>query len=295
LLTNKFSSHVEIKFPLLHNINRPATRPSKVTGCFSIEISGAILLTPELVYRNSYIIGYRDVDFNNNLRLSSLFGYFQDTASMNVENLGIGFNTISEKYSAAWVLTKILVEIKRIPGWNEKITVETWPHKPKKFEFDRDFRVRDENGNVIAAAISNWVLLDIKTREIRKSDIISSDYPPLQFTEERALEGKLRKLRPFGLPEVVYRKVLGYSDTDVNGHINNAKYIDFIMDCFSVEEHKKHTVRSIQVNYIKEVFPGDVLILCRDVSNAGSDLVYIEGINEADQKPVFSAELSFGQ
>ncbi|AGC67979.1 acyl-ACP thioesterase [Thermoclostridium stercorarium subsp. stercorarium DSM 8532] len=250
-------------------------------------------MIPELVYRNSYIVGYRDVDFNNDLRLSSLFGYFQDTAIMNVEKLGIGVNTLSEKYSVSWVLTKILVEINRIPKWNEKITVETWPHRPKKFEFDRDFRVRDDNGNIIAAAISNWVLLDLKTREIRKSEIISGDYPPLEFTDERALEGRLRKLRPAGEPEVVYKRVLGYSDTDANGHINNAKYIDFIMDCFSIEEHKKHSVRSIQVNYLKEVFPGDTLILYRDVSGAGSNQVYIEGINEADQKPAFSAELKF--
>jgi len=77
-------------------------------------------LIPELVYRNSYIVGYRDVDFNNDLRLSSLFGYFQDTAIMNVEKLGIGVNKLSEKYSVSWVLTKILVEINRIPKWNRK-------------------------------------------------------------------------------------------------------------------------------------------------------------------------------
>jgi len=256
---------------------------------------GAIMLIPEPLYKNSYIIGYRDVDFNKNLRLSSLFGYFQDTASLNVEMLGIGVETIAEKYSVAWVLTKILVEIYRIPSWNEKITVETWPHEPKKYEFDRDFRVWDEEGNILASAISNWVLLDINTREIKKSDIIESDYPHISFIEERALDGRIRKLKPYGELEAVYRKVIGYSDTDVNGHINNAKYIDYIMDCFSMEDHKKHTVKSIQVNYIKEVFPGDALVLFRDISKAGSNQVYIEGIHEADQKPAFSAELIIGQ
>ena len=248
-------------------------------------------MIPETLYKNSYTIGYRDVDFNGNLRLSALFGYFQDTAGMNVESLGIGVETLSKKYSAAWVLTKILVEINRFPGWNEKITVETWPHEPKKYEFDRDFRVRDEKGGIIASAISNWVLLDINTREIKKSDVIFSDYPKFDFIEERALNSRLRKLKPFGQLNSVYRKVIGYSDTDVNGHINNARYIDYIMDCFSMEEHKKHTVKSIQVNYIKEVFPRDALILYKDVSKAGSNLIYIEGANEADQKPVFSAEL----
>lgn len=245
----------------------------------------------ELLYKNEYNIGYRDVDFNKNMRLSALFGYFQDTASLNVEKLGIGVDFLSKRYSVAWVLTKILVEINRIPSWNERIIVETWPHKPKKYEFDRDFRVLDEEGNIIASAISNWVLLDIETREIKKSEIISSDYPDLPFTEERSIDSRLRKLKSYGQLELVYRKVIGYSDTDVNGHINNAKYIDYIMDCFSIEDHKKHTVKSIQVNYLKEVFPGDELILFKDISKANSNQIYIEGVNGADQKPAFNAEL----
>lgn len=249
-------------------------------------------MVPEPLYKNEYIIGYRDVDFNKKLRLSALFGYFQDTSSMNIDKLGIGVDALSEKYSVAWVLTKMLVTINRTPTWNEKITIETWPHPPKKFEFERDFRARDAQGNVIATAISSWVLLDIKTREIRKSEVISSDYPPFSFIEERAIDSRLRKLKPFGQPEAVYKKIIGYSDTDFNGHINNAKYIDYIMDCFPIEDHKKHTVRSMEVNYIKEVFPGDALMLYRDISMVDSNMIYIEGINEADQKSAFRAQLS---
>lgn len=248
-------------------------------------------MVPEPVYKNNYVIGYSDVDFKKNLRLSTLFSYFQDTSSRNVDKLGIGVDALLEKYSIIWVLTKMLVNISRTPSLNEKITIETWPHPAKKYEFERDFLARDEQGNIVAAAISSWVLLDVNTRELKKSDIISKDYAPFTDDKERAIDSKLRKLRPFGQPEIAYRKVIGYSDTDFNGHINNAKYIDYIMDCFPIADHKKHTVKSIEVNYIKEVFPGDALILYKDTSMFDSKLVYIEGINQSDQKPAFRAQV----
>lgn len=248
-------------------------------------------MVPEPVYKNDYVIGYSDVDFNKKLRMSTLFSYFQDTSSRNVDKLGIGVDALIENYSIIWVLTKMLVNINRIPSLNEKITIETWPHPPKKIEFQRDFLARDEKGNIVAAAISSWVLLDVNTREIKKSDILSTDYSHRTYVKERAIDNRLRKLKPFSQLETVYRKVIGYSDTDFNGHINNAKYIDYIMDCFPIEEHKKHTVKSIEVNYIKEVFPGDALLLYKDTSMVDSNMVYIEGVNESDQKPAFRAQL----
>jgi acyl-ACP thioesterase len=78
---------------------------------------------------------------------------------------------------------------------------------------------------------------------------------------------------------------------DFYGHINNSKYIDFIMDCFSLSSHRQYSLRSIEVNYIKEAFPGDTLVLYRDTSAVDSNMAYIEGINEADGRVSFKAQI----
>ena len=52
-------------------------------------------MVPEPVYKNDYVIGYSDVDFNKKLRMSTLFSYFQDTSSRNVDKLGIGVMLLS--------------------------------------------------------------------------------------------------------------------------------------------------------------------------------------------------------
>lgn len=246
-------------------------------------------MEPEAIHRNEYTIGYSDIDFLRNLKCSTLFNYFQDTASEAVQKLGAGVETLAEKYSAAWVLARIRVEFERIPKLNEKVTVETWPHPPGKIEFDRDFKVRDADGDVIIRAVSKWIIIDINTREIKKSDSIDMKHPP--FIGEHALDCRLGKLKPYGQPELVYKKLVGYSDVDINGHINNSKYIDYAMDCFTVESHRQYTMKSIEVNYLKEAFPGDTLQLYREIPADGSGNVYIEGVNEADGRPSFKTRI----
>jgi acyl-ACP thioesterase len=184
---------------------------------------------------------------------------------------------------------RIRVDIERNPAWNEEITIETWPQPPKKYEFERDYIVRDADGNIIIRAISIWIIFDIKTRELRKSELIAIDYPP--FPAERAIDCRLRKLKPFGELNIAYKKAIGYSDVDFNGHINNSRYIDFIMDCFSVENHKHYGVRSIEVDYINEAMPGETLVIRRDISALSSNRIYIEGVNEMGDKVVFKAEV----
>lgn len=267
---------------------------------WSLEAAGDIIISSvfllkgvqmelEALHKNTYSVGYSDVDFTKKLKLSALFGYFQDTASQAAAKLGGGVDTLAEKYSVAWVLLRIRAEIGRFPELNEEITVQTWPHPPGKLEFERDYSVIDAEGKVIIRAVSHWGIIDVEKRELRKSGFIELKYPP--FIQEHALEYKFGKLRPFGQPDAAYKKVIGYSDVDFNGHINNARYIDYIMDCFPVESHRQYCVRSIEVNYIKEAFPGDTLVMFRDVSALASNKVYIEGVNEADGKAVFRAQV----
>jgi acyl-ACP thioesterase len=241
------------------------------------------------ILKKSYHVGWSDIDFNKKLKLSALFGYLQDAASSHAEELGVGLNKLLKEYNSTWVLIRIRVDILRHPLWNEELTVETWPKGPKKFEFERDYIVKDMNGEVIIRGVSVWLILDMETRQMKKSDTVELNYPPIH--EERAIDCRLAKVKATGTLEIAYKKVISYSDIDINGHLTNSKYLDFIMDCFSVESHKKYTVASIQISYINEALPGDSIILSRDTTALNMNKVYIEGTNEKNSEPVFKAEV----
>ncbi|WP_231514766.1 acyl-[acyl-carrier-protein] thioesterase [Oceanobacillus salinisoli] len=245
------------------------------------------------LYKKKYHIDLRDVDFTKKLKLSTLFSYFQDIASLASENLGVGIDTLEKKHGVAWVLMRIRVDIERLPRWDEEVTIETWPLEPGKLEFDRDYIVRDGNEKRILSAVSSWVIMDLKERKLKRTKSLPFTFPaPI---EERAIDGKLDKIKHSGPLEIVYSKVIGYSDVDFNGHLNNSKYVDYIMDCFPLEDHKKFATKSIEVNFIHEALPGDTIILQKDTSSLGMNKVYVEGVNEKDSNPVFKAQVEVGE
>ncbi|MDD2431681.1 MAG: thioesterase [Firmicutes bacterium] len=240
-------------------------------------------------FKKNYHVDLIDVDFNNRLKLSALFGYLQDVASLHSESLSMGFCEMTQKYNKTWVLMRARLEISRIPRLNEEISIETWPQTPKKLDVERDFLVRDKNQNIIAKASSIWVVLDLKTRRLSKLDFIAKDFP--EIISDRALSNKLGKLSAFGDLKSVYKKVVGYSDIDVNGHLNNTKYVDYIMDCFPIDTHKRYIVKALELNFITEALCGDTIQLLRDISDLDSNLVYIEGTNYETNKEVFRSQI----
>jgi Acyl-ACP thioesterase len=248
------------------------------------------------LYKKSYHVEYGDADYYKKLKLSSLFDYFQDIASLHSEIAGLGIDRLQKEYGVAWVMMRIMLDINRMPVCNEDIQIETWPIQPKRMDIERDFIVRDMDGNILVSAISSWVVLDMEKREITKIDSIISPQHP-EYLETKAIDKKLVKIKRVGQLQPIYKKLIGFSDIDINGHVNNAKYIDYISDCFSLEKHGEYELKSIQVNYVNEAVPGDTISLYKDisdVSNADRE-VYIEGTDETDGKVYFKAYIEVKQ
>lgn len=250
-------------------------------------------MDPVSKYTKEYQVLVNDVDFTKKLKLSAAFNYFQEIAGLHADNLGIDFNTIEEEHGVAWVLIRMRVDMLRYPIWDEEIILETWPQIPKRFQFERDYYIKDIQGNIIAKAISMWVIVDVETREIKRSETIAIDYP--KIIKERAIDCTLGKIRPSGQPKIAYRRVIGCSDIDMNGHLNNSKYIDFIMDCFTMEDLKNHSAKSIQICYMNESLPGDTITLYKYTGITDEGIIFIEGVNEKTNSKIFASQLHITQ
>jgi len=238
-------------------------------------------------FSKEYQVMVNDVDFMKKIKLSAIFNYFQEIAGLHSDELGIGFNTIQKDYGVVWVLIRIRVDIVKYPLWNDEIIIETWPQLPRKFEFDRDFIVKDVQGNIIARAVSTWVILDAESRKLQKSEVIAIDYPPI--IKERAINCILGKLKPYSEPKLAYKRVIGCSDIDMNCHLNNSKYVDFIMDCFTMDELKKYRAKSIQVNYMGEALPGTTIVMRKCIESYAPNIVYVDGLDESTNNTIFRA------
>ena len=226
-----------------------------------------------------------DADFARRQKLSSMFCQFQDIAGMHAANLGASVARLHEELNLAWVLMRVRVEVDRYPVLGQEVIIETWPQAPRAL-YERDYRIRDKGtGEVVVRAASTWIIMDLRTREIKRDKFL--DYFGLEMDKERAVEGGVGRLKPVACEELVFEKLMGFSDIDYNEHVNNAVYVEFIMDCFSIEEHRAREIKAIEMHYINEINAGDVLQIRRKTLEDGRE--YLDGVRKGDGVSVINS------
>ncbi len=249
-------------------------------------------MTPERqwVWEDEISVRSYDVDSGGKLRLSSLFNYFQETAGKHATHLGAGYEVLRE-LGLFWVLSRAKIRIHRLPAWGESVRLTTWPKGLDGVLFLRDLQLTSDQFGPLVDSSTGWLLLDTKAYKPHLPDALPITLPP--NIRGHALEEQLRKLRPFDeLKQEYERKVLA-SDLDVNHHVNNARYIDWIMDCYAPDPAASRCVQTMQVNYVGEATFGDVVRLSKG-EDLARNMHYIEGVNGVKGSKVVQAVIEWG-
>lgn len=199
-----------------------------------------------------YRLRWMDFDRYGRLHPAPVLDMFQDVATVHAANMGMSRDAMVAR-GVFWAVVRSKLEYVKAPAQLQGVTVRTWPHAPTRFSFQRDFTMRDAAGDLLVKASTEWVLMDLEARKF----VSVKDYydGPDDFDETRAIEGKLRKIADFpegNLP--VVQVVPRFSDIDVNGHVNNARYANYIID--ALDPGEKGSIKTLQIDYRHEVLPG---------------------------------------
>jgi acyl-ACP thioesterase len=243
------------------------------------------------VWQEEIFVRSYDVDSSGKLRISSLFNYYQETAGKHATHLGAGYGVL-QKLGLFWVLSRAKIRIHRLPAWGESIRLTTWPKGLDGVLFMRDFQLTSDQDGPLVDSSTGWLLLDSKGYKPHLPDALPASLPP--NLRGHALEEPLRKLRPFDNLKMEYERKVLPSDLDVNQHVNNARYIDWIMDCYAPDEISSRSVQAMQVNYVGEATYGNVIHLYKGEDPSGS-ADYIEGVNSVRGSRVMQALIEWGK
>lgn len=229
-----------------------------------------------------------DIDLHNNLKISSLFNYMQDAASFHAEELGVGYHTLQE-HNIFWVLSWVKVEIVNLPSYGETVNIKTWAKGKNRLFYMRDFIFYDENGNEIIRATTAWLLLNSETKRISDLNKIGLVLP--YFPEENAIDEYPGKFNFETKEEHFFLRKIYYSDIDINQHVNNARYIEIILDCYNKKEHNDKKIHSLTISYKGETHFMDELEIKKSsiVGRDSSDL--IKAVRKEDYKEVFNQDV----
>ena len=232
--------------------------------------------TMNRIFEDTYNLRAADFDRRRKLRPAAIMDLFQDVAGRHANALGVGLEDLLKK-NIVWILVKLRFRVLKDAHMYQRVCVRTWPLPPQRIGYEREYVISDENGEPIVEGSSEWVLMDFTSRKILKLDGL---YPLESFCEKRNYEGRFPRLRSFEGEGEVFSFLPPYSDFDMNGHVNNTKYANFVFDALSPDE--TFSLKEFQMEYHKEVLPGERLniilarqdgaILARGESDAGEKM-----------------------
>ena len=210
-------------------------------------------------YLREYRILSSDTDPYRRLRLSRLFTLLQEAAIAHTEALGFGRRMTLDR-GFLWVITHQQVKIRRLPVYDETVRLESVPGETMHTLSPRYYRITDQDGEELLTAASVWTLIDEKTRSMTSP----KDTGVLIHEIRADWEGFFPRPPRSAGSEAPLLWTVPYSATDLNGHMNNAKYVDLAEDLMPAGLRKR-SVRGISAEYAGEVRMGEELSLCTEL------------------------------
>jgi medium-chain acyl-[acyl-carrier-protein] hydrolase len=232
-----------------------------------------------------------ETDFLSRWKISSFFAAMVEAAAHHADHLGYGFQSMLER-DMIWILSRLKIRFYDFPRIEEKVIIQTWPKTiQQKIFFMRDYQITDGNGRRFASATSAYVLVNPRIRRMVPPQSFSGALPDNQGLN--ALDEALDKISPVELLEEKFVTTAGYSTVDLMGHVNNTRYIDWVSDCFSFEEHRASRPAWLQINYINEVKPGETVAVQRGTYPEQQLTWFINGKNLATGAKAFEAQMGW--
>lgn len=211
----------------------------------------------------TYPLRYSDFDFKDELTLSALLCLVQESACLSADELGFGYDDLRPKHFG-FIVVNTYGKLLRPVRLGESITVETWPLPPRMFFFERHYRVKSGE-ETVALIASRWCLVNLDTFTMIRPESLGQTHANCPYRAERAVEVPSWHIQRADGMEEAYRLRVNVGHCDHYLHANNARYPDFFMDAFSMEELRTKRIVSFGITYSKQAKPGrDLAILRRD-------------------------------
>lgn len=186
---------------------------------------------------------------NGYLKYTELCNLFQLTAASHSEVGGISFSDMQE-FHQAWVLSKMRVEIKRLPKWKDTVTVKTWI---KSLENSRSIRCLELylGEEKIVGCETFWAVFNTKTRRPEALALPHEHFEKYEHND--STEKSFSRINIQQDFEILCNKTVQLSDLDIVNHANSVKYLEWCLNCVNPKLLLKQELKAFEMNYLKEV------------------------------------------
>lgn len=238
----------------------------------------------QAIWTEEYKISSYLVNLRGKAGLYAILNIIQDVGWLHAINMQVKL----EKHQG-WVFTRQKLEMQEWPRWNQMISVRTWLRPPSGNFMLRDYEIF-LGDKKIGECTSTFSVMDMQTRKLAVLDF--SSYGAV-FRDDVQLLHKPEKIPLLSDAQDLAQFEVRNSDIDMNNHVNNTKYAQWILDSIPIDILRAGAeMKSYEVNFLAETKSGDVVKIQKgvnDAQNGNESVIQFQGLRTADSKPVFTA------
>lgn len=232
----------------------------------------------ENYFDKEFELRYFEMDKSGKASSVTMLTLLQETAAEHCYSVGHSLFSLMSQ-NLGWVLLSGIMKMDRYPEYKEKIIIRTWLSKYQSIRGIRENIIYDGNYNVIGRAKGLWLFFDIAKR--RPTKILNDFKEKWSSCEETSIEHDISsKINAITSAQYIKKFKVNIYDTDTNKHVNNIRYLQWLVESIPEEITDKHYLHSIDGRFIAEAQYGDVIV---SLSNKGDNensfvhTIYVEG------------------
>ncbi len=188
-----------------------------------------------------------------------------------------------------WAIIRHRVQITRLPKQGQTLTLETWPMPTTRTAYPRSVIAYDEAGQEVFRSIALWVLMDRNTRSLVLPKNSGVELSGVVRGMELSVPGALMA----GAVQNTQQRTVCFGDLDENGHMNNARYLDWIWDLLPSSFHQHHSPRDITMCYYAEAREAEPLSIHWALAESGRLQADIFRQTDGQIHRIFSAVVEY--
>lgn len=217
---------------------------------------------------------------NGSLKYTEMCNILQLTAAKHSEVGGISFSDMQE-FHQAWVLSKMRIEIHRLPKWKDEITVKTWIHSLENSRSTRCLEIYLGDEKLVGCE-TYWAVFNTQTRRPEALALPHEHFE--KYPYDNATSTSFSKIDIQKEFETINNHKVTLSDLDIVNHVNNVKYLEWCLDFVDYKTILNGDIKSFEMNFMKELSMFD------EVSIGKNESTFV--INK-ENKPCFAMELGY--
>ncbi|MBS4025779.1 MAG: hypothetical protein KGZ96_08925 [Clostridia bacterium] len=208
------------------------------------------------MFEKEFLIPYFHTDKDGYLRFPIILAYMAETSSWHSDSIGVGINELINT-DLGWMLNKWEVKVESYPKSKEVVVVNTWTSDFNRFYATREFVMKDSSGNVLAVATTQWILINMtRKRPVRIPEDFIEKYKRIKKTNFEHFTDLNLVLDNISLTS---KFTVRRSDIDNNNHVNNIRYIEWVIEDVEDDLYKDMKIQEFAIIYKKEILEGSLI------------------------------------